>query len=122
VFSFSGAAVPSGYLGVPMTQTLVSVATYPALFAAIGYAWGGSGASFGLPYLAYGHVPVQGSLGAHTPGSVIAHTHTQPVGSGASSGAAGTGTYLINGNGNTGSTGGPNNLAAGMGFGFIVKF
>ena len=41
-------------------------------------------------------------VGAET---LPAHTHTQPAGAGANSGAAGVGSYLLNGSGDTGSTG-----------------
>lgn len=125
VLAFSGSSIPAGYLAVPLTVTLVSTASYPNLFAAIGYTWGGSGANFGLPYLASGYVPVQGTLAALTHGALLAHTHTTnamaPWFSGAGySSAAPFGntapTATIN------SSGGPDNLAAGMGVQFIVKY
>lgn len=44
---FAGAGAPSGYL--IRDGSSVPVATYPALFAVIGYTYGGAGANFNLP-------------------------------------------------------------------------
>jgi len=44
---FSGATVPLNYLACDGSSYLVT--TYPALFAAIGYIYGGSGANFNVP-------------------------------------------------------------------------
>ena len=44
---FGGPAAPSGWLLCDGTS--YPTATYPALFAAIGYAWGGAGANFSVP-------------------------------------------------------------------------
>jgi microcystin-dependent protein len=51
VVDFAGptANVPTGWLACDGTS--YPTATYPALFAAIGYAWGGSGANFNVPDL-----------------------------------------------------------------------
>ena len=46
---YAGAVAPSGYL--LCDGAALSVATYAALFAAIGYTWGGAGASFNIPDL-----------------------------------------------------------------------
>ena len=43
----AGASAPNGWLAC--TGTSVSTTTYAALFAVIGYTFGGSGASFSLP-------------------------------------------------------------------------
>jgi microcystin-dependent protein len=123
VFAFSGSVIPVGYLAVPLTTTLVPTASYPNLFAAIGYAWGGGGANFGLPYLASGYVPVQGAVASLTHGALLAHTHTytkatNPSPQTGSSTACLTSTVIDN----TGSTGGADNLAAGMGHQYIVKY
>lgn len=50
ITKFAGTIIPVGYLQCPTTATLVAISTYPQLFAAISYTWGGSGVSFGLPY------------------------------------------------------------------------
>jgi len=44
---FAGTAAPTGWLLCDGSS--YSTGTYPALFAAIGYAWGGSGANFNVP-------------------------------------------------------------------------
>lgn len=49
VVPFAGPAAPTGYL--PCTGLGYSAATYPDLFAAIGYTYGGSGGTFILPDL-----------------------------------------------------------------------
>lgn len=46
---FAQSAVPAGWLAC--NGASVATATYPALFAAIGYTYGGAGASFSLPDL-----------------------------------------------------------------------
>lgn len=47
VFAFAGPACPTGSIAA-QGQT-VTTASYPTLFAAIGYTWGGSGSTFQLP-------------------------------------------------------------------------
>jgi microcystin-dependent protein len=56
---YGGSTAPSGYL--MCTGQSISTTEYPALFQAIGYTYGGSGASFNVPNL-QNHVPV--GLGA----------------------------------------------------------
>lgn len=79
------ASTPTGWLLCDGTAYLT--ATYPALFAAIGYAYGGAGASFNVPNLV-NFVPVgQGgsiapSLGSSSGATSVtpsaqAHTHTE---------------------------------------------
>ena len=46
---FAQSAVPAGWLAC--NGASVATATYPALFAAIGYTYGGAGAAFNLPDL-----------------------------------------------------------------------
>ena len=55
---WTGPTAPTGYLQCPVAQTLVSTTTYAALFAAIGYTWGGAGGSFGLPFYPAGFTDV----------------------------------------------------------------
>lgn len=47
VFAFAGPACPAGTL--PAQGQTLSTTTYPNLFAAIAYTWGGSGATFQAP-------------------------------------------------------------------------
>ena len=74
------ASAPSGYLLCDGSS--VSTTTYAALFAVIGYTFGGSGASFTLPdYRGRMPIGVSGSYAlASTGGSanaiVVSHTHT----------------------------------------------
>ena len=49
IIDFAGTAAPTGYLLCDNTSYPTS--TYPNLFAAIGYTWGGSGANFNVPSL-----------------------------------------------------------------------
>ena len=122
-------AAPSGWLICPIATSpvLVSTTTYARLFAVLGYTWGGSGGSFGIPYFAAGYVPYQGTPGTLSHGVVLNHIH--PIAeiagtTGSSYGLADT--TLASGNtvGPTGNptTGGPDNLAAGMGTQFIIKY
>lgn len=124
IIQFAGASSPTGYLACPLVQTLVSTTTYSALFSAIGYAWGGSGSSFGLPYFAQGLTGVQANsnVGTATVGAVIAHTHTTTTGGGNNILSAGSVFAPTYGSAPTGSTGGTNNLAAGMSILFCVKY
>jgi microcystin-dependent protein len=50
VSAFAGSAAPTGYLLCDGTTTH-STTTYAALFAVVGYTYGGSGATFGVPNL-----------------------------------------------------------------------
>jgi len=49
VVDYAGSVAPTGWL--LCNGASVATATYPDLFAAIGYTWGGSGASFNVPNL-----------------------------------------------------------------------
>ena len=126
VFAYAGTTLPAGYLNVPLTPTLVSTTTYANLFAALQYTYGGSGASFGLPYLASGYVPVQGTLGAITHGALLAHIHglTNVMGTWVAGGAYSAAAPFQNSalTPSVNSTGGTDNLAAGMGMSYIVKY
>jgi hypothetical protein len=99
--------VPAGYLACDGTSHLV--ATYPALFAAIGYLYGGSGANFSVPPSARmgtvgsGGSPeniysgLQGTTVGSTGGEethlmqeteLVQHFHSIPTGTGGSGGCA----------------------------------
>ena len=81
VIPYAAAAAPSGFLLCDGTQ--YPTATYPDLFAAIGYTFGGSGANFNVPDMR-GRFPLgvaasgTGSTLGETGGS-LDHTHTQPT-------------------------------------------
>ena len=120
----TSAAIPAGWLKCPTAQTLVSLTTYPRLIV-LGTAWGGDGTTtVGLPYYAAGYVPIQGTPGVLSHGVTINHIHPQTgetlsgAGGFLTSGSSSFATY------NTGNptTGGPDNLAAGMGSQFIIKY
>jgi microcystin-dependent protein len=102
ISQFAGSSAPAGYL-LCQGQS-VSTAEFAGLFAAIGYNYGGSGASFNVPNLE-NRVPVGkgsgtfGSLNATggaetvtlTTDQIPSHTHTQNAHNhGASSGDAGS--------------------------------
>jgi microcystin-dependent protein len=72
---FAGTSAPAGFLLA--NGASVSTGTYPNLFAAIGYTYGGAGASFNLPQMA-GFVPVGigGSLALGLGGTTGSTTHT----------------------------------------------
>lgn len=112
IIDFGGSAAPSGYLACDGASYLR--ATYPTLFSAIGTLWGSvDGTHFNVPNFLSGIAAVQnaGVVGASTHGSVIAHTHSGVKVPGSQGGAASVGHY---GDGSTASTGGTDNLAAGM--------
>lgn len=107
VMAYAGGSAPSGW--ILCDGTSYPTATYPTLFAAIGYTYGGAGASFNVPDMR-GRMAV--GLGTHTDvdalgendGAVLAdrrpkhkhtvnqtpHTHSSPTsdGAGGSSGAS----------------------------------
>jgi len=129
IAAFGMNAIPAGWLACPVAQTLVSTVSYPRLFAKLGYTWGGSGASFGIPYFAAGYVPIHGTAGVLSHGKVKDHIHPQSPNTmlyvGGGSAANGSSPYLITG-GITGTPtspeGGADNLAAGMGVQLCVKY
>jgi hypothetical protein len=120
IFKFTGNAVPTGSLLVPIAPTTVSRTTYSnlhSLYQLLGYPWGsGDGSStFNIPYVPADQVFLSGNIatvGTSTVGNVIAHTHGI-AGTGSSSGTfgaivgQGTGTQSA-------STGGTANLPAGV--------
>jgi microcystin-dependent protein len=82
VLGFAGAAAPSGWLLCDGTSYLT--ATYPALFAAIGYTWGGAGPNFNVPDMARRTMVGSGGVGTGTLGNAVgnvggAETHVLTV-------------------------------------------
>lgn len=122
-------SVPSGWIAAPTVQTLVSTTgAYAGIFANHGYAWGGSGSSFGLPYFPLGYVPIQGSAGVSSLGQMPSHYHNQPNSGGAGGtisapgGQPNTGNSSYTGYSGTANAGsGTANLSAGMGVQICVK-
>jgi microcystin-dependent protein len=93
------------------------ISAYPALAAFLGTTWGGNGTTtFGIPWCKpdYADVQANANIATETVGAVISHLHTGSlfrVG----------GSYILNSSagalhtqGNTDSTGGTANLAAGV--------
>lgn len=73
---FAGSSAPTGYL--LCDGSAQSTSTYANLFAAIGYTYGGSGASFNLPQMANRHPLGVGTKALGTSGGTLDHTHTGP--------------------------------------------
>lgn len=125
VFDFAGPSAPAGTLIVPTAPTTISRATYAALFAAIGTAWGaGDGVTtFGLPWVMADGVTLQasGNIGTQSAGSVIAHTHTVPFQMNLLNGGGG-GSVTSGGTTLSSATGGSANLAAGSRFLKCIKY
>lgn len=121
---FTGTSPPAGYLACPNMPTNLNRTTYAALFAAIGTTWGaGDGVNtFGMPWYPNDYASVSnGSVGTQTVGQVIAHTHTvgSYPGSGTYANSSGPGPTTT---GQSGSTGGSANYAAGVRELFCVKY
>lgn len=82
VQDFAMASAPTGWLACDGQS--VATATYPDLFAAIGYTWGGTGANFNVPNLqnryrrhrwSSGGSNLAGSVGNTQNPANLAHTH-----------------------------------------------
>ena len=116
IIDFAGTTAPTGFLACPLVETNISRTTYADLFAAIGTTWGvGDGTTtFGMPWFPadYAGVQANANVGTATVGQVIAHTHTIAT-DGAGSAIGSQANILPADTHNTGSTGGPANLAAG---------
>lgn len=121
----ASATIPDGWLKCPISTSpvLVNLSSYPRL-KVLGTTWGGDGVTtVGLPYYAAGYVPIQGTPGVLSHGALLAHTH--PMNGnfyGGSTYAYGGSGGLFNVQNATGTTGGPDNLAAGMGTQWIIKY
>jgi len=119
IIEFAGTTAPAGYLNCPTSLTNISRTTYAALFAAIGTTWGaGDGSTtFGLPWFPADYVAVQANanVGSSTVGAVIGHVHSYNNAATRNDiTAAGGSATAVAGAGNTASTGGSANLAAGV--------
>ena len=129
---FGGTSPPANFLVRPAAQTIVPISSYPLLFAAVLTSFGGNGTTtFGLPYLPVGYADIgsaDGAIGSLSVGAVISHNHAPPTGLvapwlgnslGGGDGAIDGSTYITPSDrnpisGNTQSTGGAANLAAGI--------
>ncbi len=69
MIDFGGISAPTGWLLCDGSS--YPTATYPALFAAIGYAWGGSGANFSVPNMTRRVGMGSGGSGSATIGNVV---------------------------------------------------
>lgn len=124
IAAWSGGAVPTGWLLCDGSS--VATATYPDLFAAIGYTYGGAGANFNLPDIVDRFVRGQSSSTAATGGAdsltltvaeMPSHTHTVNDGGHSHSsinrlgggGAANMETSAVGQNYNTGNPSGGSN-------------
>jgi microcystin-dependent protein len=75
LIDFAGTTPPTGFLVCNGDSYLT--ATYPNLFAAIGYAWGGSGANFKVPNLSRTVTMGSGGVGSAVIGNVVGNTGGQ---------------------------------------------
>ena len=80
---FAGTTPPANYLACDGSS--VAVATYPALFAVIGYTYGGSGANFNLPDTRRRTLVGKGGAGTGTLGNAVGNVggeenHTLAIG------------------------------------------
>jgi len=82
IFEYAGSVAPSGWL-LCQGQSLATTGTYAALYAAIGYAYGGSGVSFTVPdfqdksSVGKSATKALGTVGGVADTVVPAHTHAQ---------------------------------------------
>lgn len=123
LFFHLGNTAPAGSMAAPVAATSLSRAVYPDLHtfcADLGYPWGaGDGATtFGMPYVPpdYALVQANGNVRSMTVGELIAHLHggipliTSPT----MTYSGGSTPYPTGGYGNSNSTGGAANKAAGV--------
>lgn len=123
--------IEANWMIMPQVATTLSRAAYPVFHTVMqqaGYPYGnGDGSTtFGIPFMAADYTPVQANAnaGTQTVGQVIAHTHplTASLGNyGPRGGAGGEYWGAPVSAGNTGSTGGAANYAAGLRVLFIMK-
>ena len=134
VIAFAMNVAPSGWLAADGSS--VSTATYAALFAAIGYTYGGSGGSFNLPDMrgifvrgsgtqTISGTDYSGTFGAKQADELKSHTHTQAnTNLAGNAGTLGTqfGPVLYgSGSSNTGSTGGTETRPANIAMLYCIK-
>lgn len=127
VMDFPGTIPPSGWEALPFTPTDRSRTTYAAVFANIGTTCGvGDGSTtFGWPYCPENYAVVAGTsveVGTVTTGANKSHNHpaVSLVGYNGTNGLQG-GVNLSFTTGTTGSSGGTDNLAAGVKFLKCIK-
>lgn len=92
IITFAGITVPTGYLQCLSVPTPVVIASYPALYAAVGNTWGGQGS-----------IQLSGGLNTLVPGSnyLSGYYYNVPLTSGSGSGA--TATIYVNVTASSGS-------------------
>jgi hypothetical protein len=128
IAAFGMGTPPAGWLACPTAQTLVSAVTYPRLLAALGTTWGGDGSTtVGLPFFPTGYVPLAGTAGVLSHGKVKNHTHNYDAVNAsftyAQTGGPQYGSHYTGVTSNPNSPeGGVDNLAAGYGVQYCVKY
>ncbi len=73
IIDFAGTSAPIGFLACDGASYLA--ATYPNLFTAIGYTWGGSGANFNVPDLSRSVTMGSGGTGTAVIGNAVGNTY-----------------------------------------------
>jgi len=128
VIAFTGSTMPAGFIQLFNAPQSLSTTTYAALFAIIGYTWGGSGGSFNIPGIPANYTLLQGyggiGLAGSTTGDNKAHSHTVGVDNsgGNTGGGAGAVTRSGVGSTNTSTDGSAANYPAGVGFNFAIRY
>ena len=113
-----------GYIQLLSAVQFLPNASYPALYnvmASAGFPWGAGTGTFGIPWVKVGYGLVQGTPGSDTIGQVISHSHTSRVDTGVGTGGQ-FNSYTSTFAGNTGSTGGSANFAAGTNITYWIKY
>jgi microcystin-dependent protein len=129
VLPFAGSSAPSGWL-ICQGQSL-STSAFPALFAAIGYIYGGSGSTFNLPDTRGLFLRGAGTnpdninntttLGARQEDMFKSHSHKSGDWYNNGENGSGIGYMGVNFNKDTGSTGGTETRPANLGVNYIIK-
>lgn len=130
IFMWPTNVLPDNCIWVPAAATSLSRTTYSrlhAIYAAAGYPWGnGDGSTtFNTAWMPPNYAPLQTdgtNVATQTVGQVIAHDHTNGFQMSAGSGQAASGSPNFVNTRNTGSTGGPANLAAGVRMRFAQRY
>jgi microcystin-dependent protein len=131
IIQYAGSTPPANYLSVGVAASTQLIADFPALYSAIGVLWGGDGVTtFGIPYIPTDEVCVQvgaGTIGTHTNGQVLNHTHNYNAPAFTVNYTAGATPQAVTGasataSGNPNSGGGSTNLSAGQRVKYCVRY